>query len=79
MKTILMADPVRFQRMTTEETRATFLLNQLYEPGKIKFNYVPEIDRAAVGMVAPLASPMRCRLIRNCGRSTLPSAVSWAR
>jgi hypothetical protein len=58
MKTILMADPVRFPRMTTEETRETFLLNQLYEPGKINFNYVPEIDRAAVGMVAPVDSPI---------------------
>jgi 4-deoxy-L-threo-5-hexosulose-uronate ketol-isomerase len=58
MKTILMADPVRFPHMTTEETRETFLLNKLYEPGKIHFNYVPEIDRAAVGMVAPVDSPI---------------------
>jgi 4-deoxy-L-threo-5-hexosulose-uronate ketol-isomerase len=56
MKTVLMADSVRFPRMTTEETRETFLFNQLYEPGKINFNYVPEIDRAAVGMAAPLDS-----------------------
>jgi 4-deoxy-L-threo-5-hexosulose-uronate ketol-isomerase len=58
MKTILMADPVRFPRMTTEETRNTFLLNALYEPGKINFNYAPEIERVAVGMAAPVDAPI---------------------
>jgi 4-deoxy-L-threo-5-hexosulose-uronate ketol-isomerase len=58
MKTILMADPVRFQRMTTEETRNTFLLNALYEPGTINFNYAPEIERVAVGMAAPVEAPI---------------------
>ncbi|MDR3727946.1 MAG: 5-dehydro-4-deoxy-D-glucuronate isomerase [Terracidiphilus sp.] len=58
MKTILMADPVRFPRMTTEETRNTFLLNVLYEPGKINFNYAPEIERVAVGMAAPVDAPI---------------------
>lgn len=58
MKTILMADPVRFQRMTTEETRNTFLLNALYEPGEINFNYAPEIERVAVGMAAPVDAPI---------------------
>jgi 4-deoxy-L-threo-5-hexosulose-uronate ketol-isomerase len=53
MKTILMADPVRYQRMTTEELRETFLLDALYEPGKIHLNYV-DLDRAVVGMVAPV-------------------------
>jgi 4-deoxy-L-threo-5-hexosulose-uronate ketol-isomerase len=58
MKTILMADPVRFQRMTTAEVRGTFLLNALYEPGKIQFNYAPEIERVAVGMAAPVDGPI---------------------
>lgn len=58
MKTILMADKVRFPRMTAKETRETFLLNQLCEQGKINFNYLPEIDRAAVGMAAPVDSPL---------------------
>jgi len=58
MKTILMADQVRFQRMTTAEVRGTFLLNTLYEPGKINFNYAPEIERVAVGMAVPVDAPI---------------------
>ncbi len=55
MKTVLMADPVRYPRMTTEELRGTFLLNDLYEPGEIHLNYI-DLDRAVVGIVAPLDS-----------------------
>ncbi len=58
MKTIVMADPVRFPRMTTEELRESFLLNTLYEPGKINFNYVVDADRAAIGMAAPVDAPI---------------------
>jgi 4-deoxy-L-threo-5-hexosulose-uronate ketol-isomerase len=53
MKTVLMADPVRYPRMTTDELRETFLLNALYEPGKIHLNYV-DLDRSVVGFAAPL-------------------------
>ena len=52
MKTVLMADPVRYPRMTTEEIRETFLLKGLCEPGKIHLNYV-DLDRSVVGMAAP--------------------------
>jgi len=52
-----MADPVRYPRMTTEELRGTFLLNDLYEPGKIHLNYI-DLDRAVVGIVAPLDAPI---------------------
>jgi 4-deoxy-L-threo-5-hexosulose-uronate ketol-isomerase len=58
MKTILMADQVRFQHMTTAEVRGTFLLNALYELGKINFNYAPEIERVAVGMAVPVDAPI---------------------
>jgi 4-deoxy-L-threo-5-hexosulose-uronate ketol-isomerase len=57
MKTVLMADPVRYPRMTTEELRETFLLNALYEPGKIHLNYV-DLDRSVVGFAAPLDAPI---------------------
>jgi 4-deoxy-L-threo-5-hexosulose-uronate ketol-isomerase len=57
MKTILMADPVRYPRMTTEEIRETFLLNALYEAGKIHLNYV-DADRAVIGMAAPVDTPI---------------------
>jgi len=55
MKTVMMADPVRYPRMTTEEIRETFLLDGLYEPGAIHMNYV-DLDRAVAGMAAPLES-----------------------
>ncbi len=57
MKTVLMADAVRYPRMTTEELRETFLLNSLYEPGKMHLNYV-DLDRAVVGIAAPAGAPL---------------------
>ncbi|MGA2672517.1 MAG: 5-dehydro-4-deoxy-D-glucuronate isomerase [Terracidiphilus sp.] len=57
MKTVLMADPVRYPRMTTEEIRETFLLHALCEPGKIDLNYV-DADRAVIGMAAPVDGPI---------------------
>jgi 4-deoxy-L-threo-5-hexosulose-uronate ketol-isomerase len=57
MKTVLMADPVRYPRMTTEELRETFLLNTLYEAGKLHLNYV-DLDRAVVGFAAPTDAPI---------------------
>ena len=55
MKTILMADPVRYPRMTTAELRETFLLHDLYEPGQIHLDYI-DLDRAVVGIAAPVES-----------------------
>jgi len=57
MKTVLMADPVRYPRMTTEELRGTFLLNDLYEPGRIHLAYV-DLDRTVVGFAAPVAKEL---------------------
>jgi len=54
MKTVLMADPVRYPRMTTRELRETFLLDGLYEPGAIQLNYL-DLDRAVAGFASPLA------------------------
>ena len=48
-----MADPVRYPRMNTDELRETFLLDSLYEPGKLHLNYV-DLDRAVAGFAAPL-------------------------
>ncbi len=79
MKTVILADPVRYPRMTTEELRSTFLLDGLYEPGKLHLNYV-ELERAIVGFAAPARSrprpPYRSRSPR---RTTSPSAASSAR
>jgi len=53
MKLIQMADPVRYARMTTEELRATFLLEDLFKPGKIECVYV-DLDRTAIGSAVPV-------------------------
>lgn len=57
MKTILMADPVRYPRMTTEELRSTFLLDGLCTAGALNLVYV-DLDRAVVGHVAPADAPI---------------------
>jgi 4-deoxy-L-threo-5-hexosulose-uronate ketol-isomerase len=57
MRTVLTADPVRYPRMTTEELRATFLLDGLYEAGAVRLAYV-DLDRAVVGMAAPEDAPL---------------------
>ncbi|MGH9604407.1 MAG: 5-dehydro-4-deoxy-D-glucuronate isomerase [Terracidiphilus sp.] len=55
MKTALMADPVRYPRMSTDEIRETFLLDGLCEPGQIELNYV-DLDRSGVGFAAPFGN-----------------------
>ncbi|MGB6828880.1 MAG: 5-dehydro-4-deoxy-D-glucuronate isomerase [Terracidiphilus sp.] len=57
MKTVLMADRVRYERMNTAELRETFLLSELYAPGAIHLNYI-DLDRAVAGFAAPLAAPL---------------------
>jgi 4-deoxy-L-threo-5-hexosulose-uronate ketol-isomerase len=57
MKTYLMADPVRYPAMTTAQLRETFLIDGLYVPGALGQAYV-DLDRAVVGMVVPLATPI---------------------
>ena len=57
MKTLLMADPVRYPRMTTEELRSTFLLDNLCEHGSLHLAYL-DLDRAVVGHAIPLEKPM---------------------
>lgn len=57
MKTLLLADPVRYPRMTTEELRSTFLLRGLYRAGALEMACV-DLDRAVVGMAAPAGEPL---------------------
>lgn len=54
MKTMLMADPVRYPRMTTEELRNAFLMESMYEAGGLRLRYV-DLDRAIAGIAAPAA------------------------
>lgn len=57
MKTVFMADPQRYPRMTTQELRESFLLSSLCEPGEIHLVYV-DLDRAVAGMASPLQGPL---------------------
>ena len=57
MKTVLMADRVRYERMNTAELRETFLLSELCAPGAIHLTYI-DLDRAVVGFAAPLTEPI---------------------
>jgi 4-deoxy-L-threo-5-hexosulose-uronate ketol-isomerase len=57
MKLYQMADPIRYARMTTEELRATFLLEDLFVPGQLDCAYV-DLDRAVIGSAVPLATPL---------------------
>ncbi|MBN1795530.1 MAG: 5-dehydro-4-deoxy-D-glucuronate isomerase [Sedimentisphaerales bacterium] len=45
-------DPVRFDRMTTEEVRENFLITSLFKPDEIVMIY-SDVDRAIVGSAAP--------------------------
>jgi 4-deoxy-L-threo-5-hexosulose-uronate ketol-isomerase len=57
MRLIQVADATRFPRMTTEELRAAFLVDGLFEPGRISLAYV-DLDRTVVGSSVPLAEPL---------------------
>jgi 4-deoxy-L-threo-5-hexosulose-uronate ketol-isomerase len=52
MKLLQMADPVRYARMTSEELRETFLLDDLFTPGRIDLAYA-DLDRAVIGSAVP--------------------------
>jgi 4-deoxy-L-threo-5-hexosulose-uronate ketol-isomerase len=57
MKLLQMADPVRYGRMTSEELRATFLLDGMFNPGKIEYAYV-DLDRTVIGSAVPTGSAL---------------------
>jgi 4-deoxy-L-threo-5-hexosulose-uronate ketol-isomerase len=50
-------DPIRFCRMTTQETRDHFLIGGLFEPGKVCMIYC-DVDRAIVGSAVPTKSKL---------------------
>jgi len=47
-----MADAVRYELMTTEELRETFLLEEMFKLGEIEFAYV-DLDRTVIGSAVP--------------------------
>ena len=57
MKLYQMADPVRYARMTTEERRATFLLEGMFQPGVLECAYI-DLDRTVIGSAVPTKAPL---------------------
>lgn len=57
MNTLLISDPVRYPRMTTDELRESFLIRDLALPGAIHLTYV-DLDRAVVGIASPTDQPL---------------------
>ncbi|HEX4951839.1 MAG TPA: 5-dehydro-4-deoxy-D-glucuronate isomerase [Thermoanaerobaculia bacterium] len=51
------ADPVRFERMSTEEVRQTFLIDTLFPADDISMVY-SDLDRAIVGSAVPATKPL---------------------
>jgi 4-deoxy-L-threo-5-hexosulose-uronate ketol-isomerase len=58
MKLLQMADPVRYPRMTTEELRETFLLEEMFVAGAVTLAYV-DLDRAVVGGAVPTGAALK--------------------
>lgn len=57
MKMLEMADKVRYRTMTTDELRSTFLLEDLFQPGRIDLTYV-DLDRTVIGSAVPTTSAL---------------------
>ena len=57
MKPYQMADAVRYARMTTQELRGTFLVQDLFQPGVIWAADV-DLDRAVIGSAVPVGEPL---------------------
>lgn len=57
MRYIQVSDAVRFARMTSEELRASFLIEDLFHPGRIDLAYI-DVDHAVVGSAVPMGDPL---------------------
>ncbi|MGA2351847.1 MAG: 5-dehydro-4-deoxy-D-glucuronate isomerase [Terracidiphilus sp.] len=58
MKIMQMADAIRYRTMTTEELRETFLVSDLFTPGKINATYI-DLDRAVIGSAVPVEASLQ--------------------
>ena len=57
MRNIQAADRESYKRMTAEELRGRFLLENIFQAGKTELVYT-NVDRAVVGGIVPLAKPL---------------------
>lgn len=51
------ADRNSYKRMTTEELRKSYLIDNLFSTGKIQLNYI-EVDRTIVGSIVPTSEKL---------------------
>lgn len=61
MRLLQLADEVRYTRMSSEELRSSFLLEDLFTAGAVELVYV-DLDRTVIGSAVPLAEalPLPC-------------------
>ena len=57
MRTIEAADRLSYRRMTTEELRRSFVVEDLFQAGALNLVYT-NMDRAVVGGIVPTAEPL---------------------
>lgn len=57
MKLLQMADGVRYRRMSTQELRETFLVENFFRPGALDLAYV-DLDRTVLGSAVPTVAPL---------------------
>jgi 4-deoxy-L-threo-5-hexosulose-uronate ketol-isomerase len=57
VKILQLADEIRYSRMSTDELRSSFLLEDLFSPGSVQLVYV-DLDRTVIGSAVPLAEPL---------------------
>jgi len=58
MRILQTADSRSYRRMTSEELRGSFLIENLFQPGRIELVYT-DVDRAVVGGIVPLGAPLK--------------------
>jgi len=57
MKILQLPDSVRYQSMSTEELRSSFLLESLFTEDTVELVYV-DLDRTVIGSAAPSSAPL---------------------
>jgi 4-deoxy-L-threo-5-hexosulose-uronate ketol-isomerase len=57
VKTKYTTDNIRYKRMTTDELREAFLVQDLFDAGSVALTY-SEVDRAVIGSAVPLSSSL---------------------
>lgn len=57
MKMLYTADQTRYQRMTNEELKQAFVINDLFQAGELALTYT-DVDRAVVGSAVPTSTPL---------------------